>query len=246
MNCSTEMLNALAPRGSQTLKNYLEQVYGPGGSASTWARVWRWERVDIVWLAFLPATAALQLRRSRCTGPAGFGSIYAAPGKDREMFPSNSLWRYGHRTLCKSAIMPNAPATVPREVCDPEKGGPRSPPLVVGMGPWIEVSHVYVRPWRPYERTFLWMYKAVGSGLWYRLGRTAICSDTVDLSRMLNLTLVDAYVWVKDRDAPRLGGGVGVKRTKRGVLEEARVRRHPISDPVAPTSAIPVELMSHH
>ena len=34
----------------------------------------------------------------------------------------------------------------------------------------------------------LWMYVVNGSGLWYRAGRTLLCSDTLDLAIYLNAT----------------------------------------------------------
>ena len=220
-NCTVATLEQIAPPGSTALADYLSAVYAAEGTvprAAQWARHWRWDVADVVYLAHLPQAVR------HCIwprGPSEPGSLFAAPGKDVDTAPTGTVFRYSHHALCGRAVQP-APlhgTPPPRVDCEPEKGGPRLPPRVLDDGPWIEVSHTFIRGWRPYERTFLWMYKTGGSGVWYRTGRTAICSDTVDLARMLNLTLSDNYVWVKDEAMRRRGAPA---RSKRAVLEAAR------------------------
>ena len=185
-------ISEAAPSGSDALALYLSRVYG---TADTAGLEWRWDRVDVVWLDFLPSKL-----RSRCNGkwppaPMGASSVYMLPATMAS--PPNLLWRYAHQTYCHCCGMPPSPAF--RDMpCHPEMGGPRLAPREAAGG-WVEVTHVFgglgqsVGSLQPnvFERDALWMYRAVGSGLWYFMGRTLMASDTVDVARKLNLTLDD-------------------------------------------------------
>ena len=63
-------------------------------------------------------------------------------------------------------------------------GMPRRP--FIDIGRTIEVSHAYARDMK--EKLHFFMYRAVGSGLFYRANRTLVCSDARDLANFLNLT----------------------------------------------------------
>ena len=73
------------------------------------------------------------------------------------------------------------------------RGGQRNP-CGSAEWPWIEVAHQpsLSPPSRPKQpigwSDQLWMYVANGTGLWYKAGRTLLCSDTVDLAIYLNYT----------------------------------------------------------
>ena len=122
------------------------------------------------------------------------GSVFMAP--DSFATPSATLWRYAHRTYCHCCGMPMSEAFKDMP-CHSEMGGHRQTPSVVNGGGWIEVAHTFggvataLGAGQPqmFERDAFWMYRAAGSGLWYRMGRTLVASDTVDAARMLNLTL---------------------------------------------------------
>eukprot|EP00966_Prymnesium_polylepis_P055401 1281216-Prymnesium_polylepis.2 len=225
-NCTIDNLEAAAPAGSLPLLEYLRRTYGwTGARRYQTLQRWQWDRVDLVWLSHLPSAL------HSCVwprNPTEHGSFFVPPPAEDRVIPAGSLWRYGHDGLCRRANMPGVTPEARRVECgDPEKGGPldarrgtRAPVLVLdGRDLWIEVSHSYVPGYLPYESAALWMYKASGSGAWYRLGRTLVCTDTLDLARWLNLTLVDVTRWVRDKSPPNRNAPVSHKG---GVLLGAR------------------------
>lgn len=128
MSCSIADVIASAPAGSAALEHYLTNVYGEGTSDSS---TWNWERVDVIWLCYLPQ----ELRR-RCKWPAspqGSGSLYIQ-GDDTSR-PQGWLWRYPHSTYCRCCGMAHSEAFKDLN-CHPDMGGTRRPPTWQGWRRW--------------------------------------------------------------------------------------------------------------
>ena len=172
--CSLQDIRAAAPPGSAEFAHYLRQVYGDADLSEA-LQHFTWDRAEIIWKQHLPRR--LQQECSWPVGPTGRGSVFQPTqhrtSSQRHFHPSQALLVYRYDQLC------------PRSAVFHGYGGVRRPPYVE-EGRSIEVTHMYAHDVK--EKHQFFMYRAVGSGLFYRANRTLVCSDARDLAEMLNVS----------------------------------------------------------
>ena len=185
--CHVDRLSAALPAGSPGLAAYLRRVYGSNGLPEERLHSWRWEEKDVLWVRHLNAS----VKAIACTPPFGqaphpqfisagqaFIAIAAADSWVRSFEATGLLWRFEASAACSASGDPydrggtSGRRGEVRRWVDPWTQTPGRP------NEWVEISHVQIHGGKnnsatdQSEREFFWMYRARGSGLWYRPGWT--------------------------------------------------------------------------
>jgi hypothetical protein len=163
--CTFEDIAKVMPAGSEELRRYVQNVYGPTASGSSYHNLpsWSWSEVDVIYEQFLPQSlSACRWPRSRQVRVTK-GIVLKAH------ILSNVLRKYAFDS-CGKGVHVNA-------------GGPRGTPRLL-PGIWAEVSHQFQFKF-PLEDHGFWMYKSRGSGNWLWTGPRLVFSDTRDLASYL-------------------------------------------------------------
>ncbi|KAJ1620031.1 hypothetical protein T492DRAFT_1080786 [Pavlovales sp. CCMP2436] len=159
--CTLANISASLSPGSAALRRYVSHVYGVEQDEQL-----ALERdqhfyeqlqccVDVLFVPLLPA----KMRRCNwARDPAGFGSVYRL--QNYYMQPRNSVWiyRFAHAGCPHRPTNNNTARVLPPEL----------PPLKNHTEEWVEVTHSFTRHYAEVGLSFL--YRAKGSGLWYKLG----------------------------------------------------------------------------
>ena len=173
--CSlTDVMEAL-PTGSLALDQYLVSVYGCGKLTRVRTRSWDWTKIEFIWMDKLPKPLIQRCKWE--TKAHGKGSVFHL--HENPLIPwaiSGALWVNGLRSAGEPINW----------------GGSRAAPRSVDYG-WVEVMHrTFVVAKSTFVNTLehdgLWLYRARGSGVWYRTGRTFSVSDLADLGIWLAAT----------------------------------------------------------
>lgn len=162
--CNLGNVTRLLTPGSRELRAYVSHVYGEerdeeaahARDADFAARLECC--VDVLYQPLLPRELA------RCTW-SRVGTVYGSVYRLQNYFiqPRNSVWVYRYdRPGCPHARTNNGTALpVP----------PPSARVHDHSAEWVEVTHTFTGHYAERSGLFF-MYRAAGSGLWYRLGRT--------------------------------------------------------------------------
>ena len=152
-------------------QNYLAKLYAPLNVRRA-ASIWSWPSVDVIWPDKLDPSVADCLMRHRTPGvwtvheATGF---YIPPIGSKMEYPV--VWQYRPELACEGQAA--------------EHGGQRSLPTE-SNGSWIEVlRYQWLDTHESMRDDPTWMYRAVGSGVWYWTGRTLLFHDTVDLQHYI-------------------------------------------------------------
>eukprot|EP00304_Pavlova_gyrans_P006677 CAMPEP_0206040892 /NCGR_PEP_ID=MMETSP1466-20131121/5646_1 /ASSEMBLY_ACC=CAM_ASM_001126 /TAXON_ID=44452 /ORGANISM="Pavlova gyrans, Strain CCMP608" /LENGTH=224 /DNA_ID=CAMNT_0053415575 /DNA_START=162 /DNA_END=832 /DNA_ORIENTATION=- len=177
-SCTLANVTGALHPGSEALAKYLDFVYGPAPSTviSTLRAhdfAGRLETsVELLWEAALPSALT-----HGCTWPkqpTGPDSVYRTR---QQNWPPGALAIYRHPIAECPASGPQLGsrrrATRLRALAMPEPFA--QDPRFTRYGEWVEVTHTF--SWDLVESAGFWMYRAVGSGLWYRMGHALHLRD---------------------------------------------------------------------
>jgi hypothetical protein len=187
-----DIVAALRP-GSSELRSYVDHVYGPADSEAD-ARTRDVDfhqrllsRVNIVYLGLLPSAL-----RNSCIWPrepTDYGSIYEL--QNRNLQPGGSIWVYRYNeTGCPYMRLNRG-----RVIAPP----PDTITLRDGRAGWIEVTHSFTYHYAE-QRGLFWMYRAVGSGMWYRAQDGIFEARSHEALHALAATSGQPNTWASVRD----------------------------------------------
>jgi len=185
--CSLENIRSLD--AAATLR-YARAVYGSAAAAVAVAQGLRafWDRVDVVWHDFLPASLA---SCSWSLSPAP-GAVYTRfHVASQQHYPEGTmddafvalgfapvLWIYRFSSVIRPGDLPDRGPATEHAITPPvdaEQYEQR----------WVEVLHYNVQE---NATKVLWTYLARGSGMWLFTGATAVYRDHTDLAVAMNVS----------------------------------------------------------
>ena len=137
---------------------------------------WTWRDADVIWLDKLDPSTLSCLLDGRAPGTPGVWTAHQARGFYLPPIGAKMempvIWQFHEHRSCAGEKF--------------EYGGNRAAPTEEDDAGWAEVFH-YNRPLNDrFESAHVWLYRARGTGVFYRMGRTITFHDTIDLSHYLS------------------------------------------------------------
>lgn len=176
--CSLDNVTAALAPGSGALTRYVTAVYGEEAdpAASSARDAWFARRLrDFVQVLYLEHLPEPLLRACRWPPhPEGADSVYALHGIIAQ--PAGTLWVY-------RLPIPPACAHAPNELRMPSPASVGPLRAHERTSPYVEVTHAWADGAHALEGRALWMYMAVGSGLWYKLPAALVPGDVVNVDK---------------------------------------------------------------
>lgn len=168
-----DLRDCLSRMSEAQTSSYLVSVYG---SVAPTVAEWTWRDADVIWLDKLDPSTLSCLLDGRAPGTPGVWTAHQARGFYLPPIGAKMempvIWQFHEHRSCAGEKF--------------EYGGNRAAPTEEDDAGWAEVFH-YNRPLNDrFESAHVWLYRARGTGVFYRMGRTITFHDTIDLSHYLS------------------------------------------------------------